>query len=120
MKPQSFTSAAELVPIYKGISAAELAVLCALKFVKNPEMVMVSIQRGQQTTIIELDIPKKDRGRFIGQNGHIIRAVQSIASAAAGEHHILVTLLDEDYDPTETRRNGRSRARRNGRDAGQR
>jgi uncharacterized protein len=60
----------------------ELVELIAKALVDQPEKVLVSVQDGEQTTILELKVAPEDLGKVIGKQGRTARAIRIILGAA--------------------------------------
>ena len=60
----------------------ELVELIAKALVDQPEKVVVSVQDGEQTTILELKVAPEDLGKVIGKQGRTARAIRIILGAA--------------------------------------
>ncbi len=61
----------------------ELVEMIAKALVDAPEEVFVNTIEGEQTSIIELRVAEKDRGKVIGKQGKTARAMRTILIAAA-------------------------------------
>lgn len=61
----------------------ELIEMIAKALVDYPEQVEVSELEGEQTSVIELRVPKEDLGKVIGKQGRTARAMRTILSAAS-------------------------------------
>jgi predicted RNA-binding protein YlqC (UPF0109 family) len=57
----------------------------AQALVDHPEAVEVSEVEGKQTSVIELKVAKDDIGKIIGKQGHNVRAMRTILSAASAK-----------------------------------
>lgn len=63
----------------------ELVLQIAKALVDNPEKVEVKEVAGEKSTIIELKVSESDRGKIIGKEGRIIRAIRVVVSAASAK-----------------------------------
>lgn len=63
----------------------ELVLDIAKALVDSPEKVEVKEVTGEKSTIIELKVCDSDRGKIIGKEGRIIRAIRIIVSAASAK-----------------------------------
>ncbi len=61
----------------------ELVEAIAKALVDSPEEVVVNEVEGEQSSIIELKVAEKDRGKVIGRQGRTARAIRTILIAAA-------------------------------------
>ncbi len=60
----------------------ELVEMIARALVDNPDKVVVSQLKGEQTTILELKVAQEDLGKVIGKQGRTARAIRVILGAA--------------------------------------
>ena len=65
----------------------ELVEMMAKALVDAPEEISVEMIEGEQTTIIELKVAEKDRGKVIGKQGRTARAMRTILIAASSARH---------------------------------
>ena len=65
----------------------ELVEMMAKALVDVPEEVSVEMIEGEQTSIIELKVAEKDRGKVIGKQGRTARAMRTILIAASSARH---------------------------------
>lgn len=74
----------------------DLLIQIAKALVDNPEKVEVNEVTGEKTTIFELKVIESDRGKIIGKQGRIIRAIRTIvgASAAKANRRISVEIVE--------------------------
>jgi predicted RNA-binding protein YlqC (UPF0109 family) len=63
----------------------ELIQVIAEALVDQPEKVRVSEVAGKHSYIIELRVPKEERGKIIGKNGRTAQAIRTILSAASAK-----------------------------------
>lgn len=63
-------------------STVELVSMMVKSLVDNPEKVDVKEISGEKSTILELRISELDRGKVIGKQGRIIKAIRTIVNAA--------------------------------------
>ena len=57
----------------------------AKALVDKPGEVEINIVEGQQAYVIELKVAKEDLGKIIGKQGHTVRAIRTIVSAAGAK-----------------------------------
>jgi predicted RNA-binding protein YlqC (UPF0109 family) len=57
----------------------------AKALVDEPEEVMVTEIKGEQTIVIELRVAKEDFGKIIGKQGRTARAIRTILGAASAK-----------------------------------
>ncbi|MCP4624834.1 MAG: KH domain-containing protein [bacterium] len=57
----------------------------AQALVDFPDEVSVRAVEGQHTTVLELNVAKKDMGKIIGRQGRTAQAIRTILSAASGK-----------------------------------
>lgn len=60
-----------------------LVELVARSLVERPEAVEVRIVDGPQETVIEVQVAAEDIGKVIGRGGRVIKAIRTLARAAA-------------------------------------
>jgi hypothetical protein len=70
----------------------ELIEYIAKAIVDNPEKVKVTEVLGENGIIIKLEVDPEDRGKVIGKQGHIARAIRTLLRVAALERDIKATL----------------------------
>ena len=63
----------------------ELVEVIAKALVDNPEEVVVSESLKGDDTLIELKVAPADRGKVIGKQGRIAKAIRSVVKAAASK-----------------------------------
>lgn len=63
----------------------ELVVYMAKALVDSPEQVDAQEVSGEKTTVIELKVAQTDRGKVIGKEGRIIKAIRTIVNAASAK-----------------------------------
>lgn len=61
----------------------ELVEIIAKALVDNPDMVSVNEVNGEQSIIIELKVSTDDKGKVIGKQGRIAKAIRTVVKAAA-------------------------------------
>lgn len=61
----------------------ELVEYLAKVLVDHPEQVQVNEVAGEQTVILEVRVAPEDVGKIIGKQGRIVRAIRTVAKAAA-------------------------------------
>jgi len=57
-----------------------------------PDQVRVSAVRGEQTTVIELNVAKDDLGKVIGKQGRTAQSLRTVLNAAATKMKIRAVL----------------------------
>jgi uncharacterized protein len=64
--------------------------------VDHPEDVAISESEGERGAILEISVNPEDIGKIIGRQGRIIRALRTVARAAAqrGSENISVEVVD--------------------------
>ena len=55
----------------------------AKALVDNPEEVVVTEIKGEQSSVIELKVAKEDIGKIIGKHGRTVQAIRTILSGAS-------------------------------------
>jgi predicted RNA-binding protein YlqC (UPF0109 family) len=63
----------------------ELMLLIAKALVDNPEEVEVKEIAGEKATVLELKVADGDRGKIIGKEGRIIKAIRIIVNSASAK-----------------------------------
>jgi len=63
----------------------DLVLYIAKALVDNPEKVEVKEVTGEKSTIIELKVSDIDRGKIIGKEGRIIKAIRTIVNSASAK-----------------------------------
>ena len=63
----------------------ELVEVIARALVDNPDEVVVTETEKEDTTVIELKVAPSDRGKVIGKQGRIAKAIRSVVKAAASK-----------------------------------
>ena len=65
--------------------------------VDEPDKVHISENNNGSKTEINIRAAVSDRGKVIGKNGRIIKAIRTVANAAVSKHHqrCFIELLDE-------------------------
>jgi predicted RNA-binding protein YlqC (UPF0109 family) len=63
----------------------ELVLLVAKALVDNPEQVEVREIAGEKATVLELKVADGDRGKIIGKEGRIIKAIRIIVNSASAK-----------------------------------
>ena len=61
----------------------ELVEYIAKSLVDNPDEVIVTEVKGEQTSVLELKVAKEDLGKVIGKQGRTARAMRVILTAAS-------------------------------------
>jgi len=70
----------------------ELIEYIAKSIVDNPEKVKVTEVPAEDGIIIRLEVDPEDRGKVIGKQGRIARAVRTLLRVAAARRNIRATL----------------------------
>jgi predicted RNA-binding protein YlqC (UPF0109 family) len=70
----------------------ELIEYVAKSIVDNPEKVKVTEVPGEGGIIIRLEVDPEDRGKVIGKQGRIAKAVRTLLRVAAARRNIRATL----------------------------
>ena len=63
----------------------ELVLYITKALVDNPEKVEVNEVAGEKATIIEIKVAEGDRGKIIGKEGRIIKAIRTIVNSASAK-----------------------------------
>jgi predicted RNA-binding protein YlqC (UPF0109 family) len=63
----------------------ELALLIVKALVDNPDHVEVKEIAGEKATVLELKVAERDRGKIIGKEGRIIKAIRVIVNSASAK-----------------------------------
>ncbi|MDR1663018.1 MAG: KH domain-containing protein [Endomicrobium sp.] len=63
----------------------ELVLLIAKALVDNPDQTEVKEIAGEKTTVLELKVADRDRGKVIGKEGRIIKAIRVIVNSASAK-----------------------------------
>ncbi|GHT50913.1 UPF0109 protein [Endomicrobiia bacterium] len=63
----------------------DLVLLMTKALVDNPEQVEVKEVAGERTTVLEIKVVTADRGKIIGKEGRIIKAIRVIVSSASAK-----------------------------------
>ena len=63
----------------------ELVEVMAKALVDHPEEVSVNEKKEGRTTVLELHVAEGDRGKVIGKQGRIAKALRSVVKAAAAK-----------------------------------
>ena len=74
----------------------ELVEVIAKALVDDPESVTVNERMEKKTTILEVRVADSDRGKVIGKQGRIAKAIRSVVKAAAAKEDkkVIVDILD--------------------------
>jgi predicted RNA-binding protein YlqC (UPF0109 family) len=60
----------------------ELVLLIAKALVDSPDEVKIKEVVGERTTVLELKVADSDKGKIIGKEGRIIKAIRIIVNSA--------------------------------------
>ncbi len=63
----------------------DLIIYIAKALVDNPEKVEINEVVGEKSTILELKVDASDRGKIIGKEGRIIKAIRIILNSASAK-----------------------------------
>ena len=63
----------------------ELVEVIAKSLVEHPEEVVVTEKESGKSTVIELKVAQSDKGKVIGKQGRIAKAIRSVVKAAASK-----------------------------------
>ena len=63
----------------------DLIIYIAKALVDNPEKVEINEVVGEKSTILELKVDASDRGKIIGREGRIIKAIRIILNSASAK-----------------------------------
>jgi predicted RNA-binding protein YlqC (UPF0109 family) len=63
----------------------ELVLFIARALVDNPEQVEIKEIAGDKSTVLELKVLESDRGKIIGKEGRIIKAIRVIVNSASAK-----------------------------------
>jgi uncharacterized protein len=70
----------------------ELLEYLARRLVDAPEAVRVETIDEEDACVLRLNVAPEDRGKVIGRNGRIVRALRTLVRAAGGRDHRRVVL----------------------------
>jgi predicted RNA-binding protein YlqC (UPF0109 family) len=63
----------------------DLVLLIAKALVDHPDKVEVKEVNGERTTVLELKVDDADKGKIIGKEGRIIKAIRVIINSASAK-----------------------------------
>ncbi|MDR1401296.1 MAG: KH domain-containing protein [Endomicrobium sp.] len=63
----------------------ELVLLIAKALVDNPDKIEVREVVGEKTAVVELKVADGDKGKIIGKEGRIIKAIRIIVNSASAK-----------------------------------
>ncbi len=72
--------------------AADLLAYLARQLVDEPDAVRVAVSRREDAVVVELYVADVDRGKVIGRQGRVVRALRTLVRASgarAGERMLL-------------------------------
>ena len=74
----------------------ELVEVIAKALVDDPESVVVNEREEKTTTVLEDKVAEADRGKVIGKQGRIAKAIRSVVKAAAAKEDkkVIVDIMD--------------------------
>lgn len=64
----------------------ELVVFMAKSLVEHPDQVVVHETEGPEAIILELNVAEDDKGKVIGKNGRIAKAIRAVVKAATAKN----------------------------------
>lgn len=70
----------------------DLILYIAQRLVDEPEAVHVERVRGRRGPIYKLSVAPNDKGKVIGKEGRVIKAIRQVAEAAAVQQGLTVTI----------------------------
>jgi hypothetical protein len=73
-------------------SAAELVEFIAKGIVGSPEVVRVNVQEGGR--MLELVTSDEDRGRVIGRQGRVAKAIRAVLAASRSGRDVRLDIVD--------------------------
>ena len=73
----------------------ELVEVIAKSLVEFPEEVVVTEKQSGKTTVLELKVAPSDKGKVIGKQGRISKAIRAVVKAAASkeDQKVVVDIL---------------------------
>ena len=73
----------------------ELVEVIAKSLVEFPEEVVVTEKQSGKTTVLELKVAPSDKGKVIGKQGRIAKAIRAVVKAAASkeDQKVVVDIL---------------------------
>ena len=82
--------------ILRGQLVAELLAWLAKQLVDNPDAVRVEQVEREDATVLELYVAPEDRGKVIGRQGRLARALRTIvrASAARSRRRVVLEIVE--------------------------
>ena len=74
----------------------ELVEVIAKALVDDPDSVVVNEREEKKTTILEVHVADSDKGKVIGKQGRIAKAIRSVVKAAAAKEDkkVIVDIMD--------------------------
>jgi predicted RNA-binding protein YlqC (UPF0109 family) len=75
---------ADILCIVEGLMK-DLVLLVARALVDNTDQVEVKEIAGEKATVLELKVADEDRGKIIGKEGRIIKAIRIIVNSASAK-----------------------------------
>jgi predicted RNA-binding protein YlqC (UPF0109 family) len=75
-----------------GSAASELVEYLARRLVDEPDAVRVEVAEDDEAYVLRLHVALDDRGKVIGRQGRIARALRTLARAAGGAERRRVVL----------------------------
>ena len=70
----------------------DLVLQIAKALVDSPDQVEIKEVEGERTRIIELKVAPSDRGKVIGKEGRIIKAIRTIINASSAKLNKRITV----------------------------
>ena len=76
----------------------ELVVFMAKSLVEHPDQVVVHETEGPEAIILELNVAEDDKGKVIGKNGRIAKAIRAVVKAATAKNSkpVYVEIVEDD------------------------
>ena len=73
----------------------ELLSIIAKHLVENPDAVVVTEKKKDDSIVLELKVHESDMGKVIGKQGRIAKAIRNVIKAAAihEDKHVLVEIV---------------------------
>ena len=74
----------------------ELVEVITKALVDDPESVVVNEREERKTTVLEVHVADSDKGKVIGKQGRIAKAIRSVVKAAAAKEDkkVVVDIMD--------------------------
>ena len=74
----------------------ELVEVITKALVDNPDEVVVTEKQEEKATVVEVHVAESDKGKVIGKQGRIAKAIRSVVKAAAAkeDRKVIVDIAD--------------------------